>query len=117
MANPNTVLIVSYQADLMKAHAEALTASGYAVTTVSSMSAGLGAVGPGQYALLIIAPTTPTGDRRRIEGEARRRNARIRIVLMYSGQQEKDVFANAFIDIDSDPANLVETVRSLLSAS
>jgi len=113
MANPKTVLIVSYQPELFKPHAEALTAGGYSVTSVGTMSAALGAVGPGTYAALVISHTTPTGDRRRIEGEARRRNGNIKIVLVFLGQPEKDVFANAFFDIDQPPAALVDTVDSL----
>lgn len=116
MANPKTVLIVSYQPELLKPYAEALTADGYSVTSVGTMSAALGAVGPGTFAFLVIAHTTPTGDRRRIEGEARRRNGNIKIVLVYSGQQEKDVFANAFFDFDQPPAALVDTVNSLRAA-
>ena len=109
----NNVLIVSYQPELLAAHGEALAAAGYAVNAVNNMSAALGAVGPGKYDYMVLAHTTPTGDRRRIEGEAKRRNGNIKIVLFYEGQQERDVFAKAFVDISEPPATLVETVKSL----
>jgi len=115
MANSVSVLIISYQPQLLAPHAEALTAAGFAVTTVGNMSAALGAVGPGGYPVMVIGHTTPAGDRRRVEGEAKRRNSKIKIILMYSGQQEKDVFASAFIDVAEQASGLVDCVRSLIS--
>jgi DNA-binding response OmpR family regulator len=107
------VLIVSYQPELLAPHAEALTAAGYTVTSVKNMSAALGAVGPGKYEYLVLAHTTPTGDRRRIEGEAKRRNGDIRIVLYYEAQKERDVFVKAFVDIAQPPSALVDCINSL----
>jgi DNA-binding response OmpR family regulator len=115
MANSVNVLIVSYQPQLLAPHAEALTAAGFSVTTAGNMSAALGAVGPGGYHVMVLGHTTPAGDRRRVEGEAKRRNSKIKIILMYSGQQERDVFASAFLDIDQPLSEVVECVRSLVS--
>lgn len=115
MAHPNSVLIVSYQAELLAGHAEALASAGFTTTKVNTMSAALGAVGPGQYKVMILAHTIPTGDRRRVEGEAKRRNPNIKIVLMYEGQQDRDVFASAFVEINDPPSAMVETVRALLT--
>jgi DNA-binding NtrC family response regulator len=107
------VLIVSYQPELLAPHAEALVAAGYTVNSVKNMSAALGAVGPGKYEYMVLAHTTPAGDRRRIEGEAKRRNGNIRIILFYEGQPERDVFAKAFVDIAQPPSALVECINTL----
>lgn len=116
MATPKTVLLVSYQPELLDAHARALSAAGYAVTRANTMSAALGAVGPGGYEVMVLAHTIPTGDRRRVEGEAKRRNAKIKIILMYEGQQERDVFASGFVEVSEPPAALVEAVSGLAAA-
>ena len=109
----NNVLIVSYQPELLAPHAEALAAAGYTVNAVKNMSAALGAVGPGKYEYMVLAHTTPTGDRRRIEGEAKRRNGNIRIILFYEGQPERDVFVKAFVDIAQPPSALVACINTL----
>lgn len=110
------LLIVSYQSELLAQHSEALSDSGFSVLTASSLSAGLGAVGPGNIDLLILAPGIPAGDRRRIEAEAKRRNSKIRIVLLYSGAEEKDIFANSILNVADAPEVLVEAARQLLAA-
>jgi DNA-binding NtrC family response regulator len=112
----NNVLVVSYQPEILAAHAEALTAAGYTVNAVKNMSAALGAVGPGKYEFMVIAHTTPAGDRRRIEGEAKRRNGNIKIVLFYEGQPERDVFVKAFVDIKEPPTALVSAINSLIDS-
>lgn len=110
------VLVVSYQPDAFSAHVEALTASGYRVSSAANLSAALGAVGPGGFDLLVLASNIPAGDRRRIEAEAKRRHRAIRIVLFYHGERERDVFAAAFLE-DSSPTDLlVRTASELLSA-
>ena len=115
MAQSKSVLLVSYQPAMFIPHAEALTSAGFAVTQVANMSAALGAVGPGTYDLLVLAPNIPAGDRRRVEAEAKRRCRSLRIVLYYQGERERDVFASAFLDVTSDPSELVRTAAELLS--
>lgn len=115
MAQSKAVLLVSYQAAVFAPHAEALTAAGFAVTHAATMSAALGAVGPGKFELLVLAPNIPAGDRRRVEAEAKRRNRNIRIVLFYAGERERDVFASALLDISIPPADLVRTATELLA--
>jgi DNA-binding response OmpR family regulator len=112
----NNVLIVSYQPELLAPHAEALVAAGYSVNSVKNMSAALGAVGPGKYEYMVLAHTTPTGDRRRIEGEAKRRNGNIKIILFYEGKPERDVFVKAFVDISQPPSALVDCINTLVAA-
>ena len=76
-----TVLIVSYNPELLLPQKQALTEAGYEVRGCASLSAALGAVGPGKIDLMVLSPDIPAGDRRRMEAEAKRRNQNIRIVL------------------------------------
>lgn len=115
MAQNNTALIVSYQTDYSIDLSEALTSSGLTVSTAATMSGALGAVGPGKVDLLVLAPSIPVGDRRRIEGEARRRNQQIRIVLLYSGEAVRDVFANAVLDDHTSPQEITHVCLNLLA--
>ncbi|HWR35351.1 MAG TPA: hypothetical protein VN622_05715 [Clostridia bacterium] len=115
MSEYRTVLIVSYQPQTVDSHAQALGEAGYEVQRAQTMSAALGAVGPGKIEAMVLGPDIPAGDRRRIEGEARRRNERIRIVLMYEGERERDVFASAILDVSEPTTKLVETIGSILS--
>jgi DNA-binding NtrC family response regulator len=114
MERSMTVLLVSYQPELFTSHAEALRAAGFEVNHAASLSAGLGAVGPGKYDLLVLAPNIPVGDRRRIEAEAKRRHRDIRIVLFYQGERERDVFASAILDIATPTSELVSIAKDLL---
>ena len=68
-----TVLIVSYNPELLSPHQQALIEAGYEVRACNSFSAALGAVGPGNTDLLVLSPDIPTGDRRR--WKARRNGA------------------------------------------
>jgi DNA-binding response OmpR family regulator len=115
MQSSKAVLLVSYQSELFAPHAEALTAVGYEVSHASTLSAALGAVGPGSFDLLVLAPNIPAGDRRRIEAEAKRRHRNLRIVLFYQGERERDVFANAIMDMNGPAGDLVDTAQTLLS--
>lgn len=110
-----TVLIVSYDPELLSPHQQALIEAGYAVRACNSFSAALGAVGPGNTDLLVLSPDIPTGDRRRLEGEAKRRNQNIRIVLFCEGERVKDVFAGATLLMSEAPAALIEAAGQLLA--
>jgi DNA-binding response OmpR family regulator len=111
-----TILIVSYSPELFSPHKQALTEAGYEVRECSSLSAALGAVGPGKTDLMVLSPDIPVGDRRRVEAEAKRRNQHIRIVLFCEGEKVKDVFASAMLSLSGTPAALIETVGQLLSS-
>ena len=111
MGTQKSVLLVAYQPELLDPHARVFTAAGFFVQRAASLSAGLGAVGPGNVDLLVLAPGIPMGDRRRIEGEAKRRNHNIRIVLLYSGEKERDVFASAILDIATPAEEIVTHAR------
>jgi DNA-binding response OmpR family regulator len=115
MQSSKAVLLVSYQPELFTPHAKALQASGYEVSHSATLSAALGAVGPGSFDLLVLAPNIPAGDRRRIEAEAKRRHRNLRIVLFYQGERERDVFANAIMDMEGPVGNLVDTAHALLT--
>ena len=106
-----SVLLVAYQPEFLNPHAEAFSTAGFSVQRAASLSAGLGAVGPGNVDLLVLSPGIPMGDRRRIEGEAKRRNHDIRIVLLYSGEKERDVFASAILDIATPAEEIVAHAR------
>ncbi len=115
MERSRAVLVVSYGAEAVSAYADALSAAGYSVSRAASLSAALGAVGPGAFDLLVLASNIPTGDRRRIEAEAKRRHREIRIILFYRGERERDVFASAFLDDSSSADQLVRTAGELLT--
>ncbi len=110
-----TVLIVSYNPELLAPHLRALTEAGYEVRACASFSSALGAVGPGKTDLLVLSPDVPTGDRRRLEGEAKRRNQNVRIVLFCEGETVRDVFASATLLISEAPAALIATAGQLLA--
>lgn len=111
MGTQKSVLLVAYQPEYLNPHAEAFTAAGFSVQRAASLSAGLGAVGPGNIDLLVLSPGIPMGDRRRIEGEAKRRNTNIRIVLLYNGEKERDVFASAILDVTTPVEEIVAQAR------
>jgi len=111
-----SVLIVSYDPEVLSPHGQALAKAGYEVRACASFSAALGAVGPGKTDLLVLSPDIPTGDRRRLEGEAKRRNQNIKIVLFCEGERAKDVFANATLLLSEPPEALIETAGQLLSS-
>jgi DNA-binding NtrC family response regulator len=111
-----SVLIVSYTPELLLPHQQALTEAGYEVRGCGSLSAALGAVGPGKTDLMVLSPDIPAGDRRRMEAEAKRRNQKIRIVLYCEGEMVKDVFASATLSLAEAPAALIETAEWLLSS-
>jgi DNA-binding NtrC family response regulator len=111
-----TVLIVSYNPELLSPHKQILTEVGYEVRECGSLSAALGAVGPGKTDLMVLSPDIPAGDRRRMEAEAKRRNQNIRIVLFCEGEKVKDVFASATLLLSEAPAALIETAGRLLSS-
>jgi DNA-binding response OmpR family regulator len=111
-----TVLVVSYNSELLLPHTQAFSQAGYEVRACTSLSAALGAVGPGKTDLMVLSPDIPAGDRRRMEAEAKRRNQNIRILLLYDGEPVKDVFANATLSLSEPPAALVETAGRLLSS-
>ncbi len=110
-----TVLFVSYHSDLLSPFRQALAAAGYDTRECGSLSAALGAVGPGTVDLMVLSPDIPIGDRRRMEAEAKRRNQNIKIVLFYQGEKVKDVFANAMLSLEESPAALLEAARQLVS--
>jgi DNA-binding response OmpR family regulator len=110
-----SVLLVAYQPEFLDPHAEAFAAAGFSVQRASSLSAGLGAVGPGNIDLLILSPGIPMGDRRRIEGEAKRRNQNLRIVLLYSDEKERDIFASAILELSTPPSAIVSQAQQWLS--
>jgi len=109
-----TVLFVSYDPELLSSFRQALAAAGYDIRECGSLSAALGAVGPGAVDLMVLSPDIPVGDRRRMEAEAKRRNQDIKIVLFYQGDRSKDVFANAMFSLEESPAALLEVVRELV---
>ena len=111
-----SVLIVSYNPELLLPHKQALSDAGYEVRGCGSLSAALGAVGPGKTDLMVLSPDIPVGDRRRMEAEAKRRNQSIRIVLFCEGEMVKDVFASAILSLSEPPAALIETAERLLSS-
>ncbi len=111
-----TVLIVSYNPELLLPQTRALTEAGYEVRGCASLSAALGAVGPGKIDLMVLSPDIPVGDRRRMEAEAKRRNQNIRIVLFREGEMVKDVFASATLSLAETPAALIETAGRLLAS-
>jgi hypothetical protein len=111
--NRTRVLVVSYP-QVVPDHVEAMAGAGFEVSDADNLSKGLGAVGLPGWNLLILGPTVPPGDRRRIEAEAKRRNSSLKILLLYDAVQEKDIFANALVDLADGPTALVETARSLL---
>jgi DNA-binding response OmpR family regulator len=82
----------------LAALAAQLDAGGGPTLCAATPSAALGAAGTGTYDALVLAPGLPPGDRRRVEGEARRRNPRIRIVLYYTGEPARDIFASAVLE-------------------
>ena len=104
-----------YNSDLLAPHKQALIDDGYEVRECGSLSAALGAVGPGNIDLLVLSPDIPVGDRRRIEAEAKRRNQDIKIVLFYQGEQVKDVFASAILSTTDSPEALRQVAAGLLS--
>jgi DNA-binding response OmpR family regulator len=108
------VLLVSYNSELLSPYREALAGAGYDTRECGTLSAALGAVGPGTVDLMVLSPDIPIGDRRRIEAEAKRRNQSIKIVLLYEGEKSKDVFANAVLSLEQGPAALLETARELI---
>lgn len=110
------VLLVSYNSDLLSPYRETLAGAGYETRECGTLSAALGAVGPGAVELMVLSPDIPAGDRRRIEAEAKRRNRNIKIVLFYQGEKSKDVFASAMLSLDESPAALLEAVRALFSS-
>lgn len=111
----NSVLIVRYNSASLEPHRQALIAAGYRVQECGSLSAALGAVGPGKVDLAVLSPDIPAGDRRRIEAEARRRNQDLKIVLFYQGELVKDVFANAVLSTAESPDTLRQMAATLLS--
>jgi DNA-binding NtrC family response regulator len=110
-----TVLIVSYDPELLSPHMQALIDAGYEVRACASFSTALGAVGPGKTDLMVLSPDIPAGDRRRLEGEAKRRNQNIKIVLFCEGERVKDVFASATLLMSETPAALIAMAGQLLS--
>ena len=111
-----TVLVVSYNPELLSPYEQALSAAGYEVRECASLSAALGAVGPGKIDLMVLSPDIPVGDRRRMEAEAKRRNQNIRIVLFCDGEKVRDVFASATLLMSEAPAALLATAGQLLSS-
>jgi hypothetical protein len=107
-------LFVSYP-QLLPDHVSAFSEAGVDVTSADNLSKGLGAVGLPGWNLLVIGPTVPPGDRRRIEAEAKRRNSALKIILVYDKVQERDIFANALVDMADGPAALIQTAQSLLA--
>ncbi len=112
-----SILLVAYLPSLLDPHARAFAAAGFQVVRADSLSLALGAVGPGTLPVLVFAPGTPAGDRRRVEAEARRRNPRVRIVLLYEGAPERDVFASAIVDGATPPEKIVALAEDLLAAA
>lgn len=108
------VLIVSYPM-LLPDHASAFGEAGFEVSSADNLSKGLGAVGLPGWNLLVLGPTVPPGDRRRIEAEAKRRNSSLKIVLVFDAVQEKDIFANAFVDLADGPAAAIQAGQALLA--
>ena len=112
--NRQRALFVSYP-QLFPEYANAFSDAGFDVTSADNLSKGLGAVGLPGWNLLIIGPTVPPGDRRRIEAEAKRRNSALKIILVYDTVQERDIFANALVDIADGSVALLDTAKSLLA--
>lgn len=109
-----TVLIVSYNPEVLKSQKQALIAAEYRVQECGSLSAALGAVGPGKIDLMVLSPDIPVGDRRRMEAEAKRRNQKVKIVLFCEGEKPKDVFASAILSTAETPDVLLDIASRLL---
>jgi DNA-binding response OmpR family regulator len=116
LAKNRAVLLVSYNSELLSPYREALAAAGYDTRQCGTLSAALGAVGPGTVDLMVLSPDIPAGDRRRIEAEAKRRNHDIKIVLFYRGEKSKDVFASAMLSLEEAPTALLQMARELVSS-
>lgn len=112
--NRQRALFVCYPQPLAD-HANAFAGAGFDVTSADNLSKGLGAVGLPGWNILIIGPTVPPGDRRRIEAEAKRRNSTLKIILVYDAVQDRDIFANALVDLAEGPDALLHTAQALLS--
>jgi DNA-binding NtrC family response regulator len=114
LTTKRAVLLVSYNSELLAPHREALAGAGYDARECGTLSAALGAVGPGNVDLMLLSPDIPAGDRRRIEAEAKRRNQKIKVVLFYQGEKPKDVFASAMLPLEERPAALLQMARELI---
>jgi hypothetical protein len=112
--NRQRTLFISYP-QLLPDLANTFSEAGFDVTSADNLSKGLGAVGLPGWNILVIGPTVPPGDRRRIEAEAKRRNSALKIILVYDKVQERDIFANALVDLADGPAALLQTAQSLLA--
>jgi hypothetical protein len=111
--NRQRALFVSYPQPLTD-YANSFAQAGFDVTSADNLSKGLGAVGLPGWNILVIGPTVPPGDRRRIEAEAKRRNSALKIILVYDTVQERDIFANALVDLADGPDALIASANTLL---
>ncbi len=67
-------------------------------------------VNPG---VLILADGLPMQDRMRLIRGARRRDARVRVILLYRGSVDSAELADAVLSVAIDPKDLVQTIWDL----
>jgi len=107
MEQERRVVLVDYSGAALSRQEAALLEAGYRLQRTTTLSAALGAVGPEGVEYLLLAPGLPAGDRRRIEGEAKRRRRSTRIVLYHDNAPTRDVFATAVLDAASSGDELL----------
>jgi len=108
---PLRILDVNYGVE--SGRSQELGRAGHQVSAARSQGEAIHQATAGNFDLMILGHNVPAGDRRRIEAEVRRKDAKVLILLLYRGAQERDIFADALVSEEEGPAKLLEAVAAL----
>lgn len=103
--------------DTIAFHSAHLRDAGYQVHGVSSREEALASIEHAHIDVVVIGHGLSLADRTEIEVSARQQHPKPRIVLLYENSISNTEQADAVLNINSEPQQLVQTIRYLLTGA
>ena len=92
-----------------------LSAAGFSVIDASTVDRALQLAERQDLAVAIFGHLVRAEDRLRISSTLRAKNPAVRLVVMYEGSVKRTEHADAVLQIDGPPADLIHSIQYLLS--
>jgi DNA-binding response OmpR family regulator len=108
------ILSVGYIKNLLSRRNELLERAGFTVIAATSAVQALSAAREARPDLAIFGHGVPTEDRNSIAEALRAVHPAIHFIYLYRGHASYTEMADAILNVEGDPADLVETVRYLM---
>ena len=107
------VLSIGYLQDFLKKRNQVISSGGHTVTPASSVQQALDQAERGTFDVLVFGHGVPTIDRNFIAGHFKGNYPQISIIYLYDSHIEKAELADAILNVNGDPGDLVQTINYL----